>query len=78
MNMLKHLTRIILPTLAGAWIVGCADYDTDINKTNERIDGIEDNQIKTINQQIEKINASLPEMEKKITELKTYTDGGIK
>ena len=62
--MLKHLTRIILATLAGAWIVGCADYDTDINKINERLDGIEDNRIKTIDQQIEKINASLPELEK--------------
>ena len=50
MNMLKHLTRIILATLAGAWIAGCADYDTDINKLDKRIDGIEDNQIKTINQ----------------------------
>ena len=125
--MLKHLTRIILATLAGAWIVGCADYDTDINKINERLDGIEDNRIKTIDEQIEKINASLPELEKadkmmkdliealqgkagelakdteknagrideansliaelqkkdselekKITELKTYIDGGIK
>ena len=127
MNMLKHLTRIILATLAGAWIAGCADYETDINKINERLDGIEDNRIKTIDQQIEKINASLPELEKadkmmkdliealqgkagelakdteknarrideansliaelqkkdselekKITELKTYIDGGIK
>ena len=64
MNMLKHLTRIILATLAGAWIAGCADYDTDINKINERLDGVEDNQIKTIDEQIEKINASLPELEK--------------
>ena len=67
MNMFKYLTRIIL---AGAWIAGCADYDTDINKTNERIDGIEGNQIKTINQQIEKINASHPELEKADQNLK--------
>ena len=70
MNMLKHLTRIILATLAGAWIAGCADYDTDINKINERLDGIEDNRIKTIDEQIEKINASLPELEKADKDLK--------
>ena len=40
--------------------------DSDINKINERLDGIEDNQIKTINQH----NASLPELEKADKHLK--------
>ena len=38
MNMLKHLTRIILTALAGAWIAGCANYDS----LDERITEIED------------------------------------
>lgn len=36
--MLKHLTRIILTALAGAWIAGCANYDS----LDERITEIED------------------------------------
>lgn len=40
--------------------------DSDINKINKRLDGIEDNQIKTINQH----NASLPELEKADKNLK--------
>ncbi len=70
MNMLKHLTRIVLAVAAVAWIAGCANYDSDIDKINERIDGIEDNRIKTIEQQIERINASLPELEKADQNLK--------
>ena len=70
MNMPKHLTRIILAAIAGVWITGCADYDTDINGIDQRIDEIEDNRIKTIDQQIERINASLPELEKADQNLK--------
>ncbi len=70
MNMLKHLTRIILAAVTGVWISGCANYDSDIDKINERLDGIESNRIKTIEQQIEGINASLPELEKADQNLK--------
>lgn len=70
MNMLKHLTRLVLAAVAGVWIAGCADYDTDINNIDKRLDGIENNRIKAINQQIEKINASLPELEKADQNLK--------
>ena len=70
MNMPKHLTRIILAAIAGVWITGCADYDTDINGIDQQIDEIEDNRIKTIDQQIERINASLPELEKADQNLK--------
>ena len=52
---------------------GCADYDKDIENLNKRIDEIESNQanqIKSINQQIEGINASLPKLEQADKELK--------
>ncbi len=68
--MLKHLTRLVLAVAAGMWITGCANYDSDIDKINERIDVLEDKRIKTIEQQIEGINASLPELEKADQNLK--------
>ena len=52
---------------------GCADYDKDIENLNKRIDEIESNQanqIKSINQQIEGVNASLPKLEQADKELK--------
>ncbi len=49
---------------------GCADYDKDIENLNKRIDEIESNQIKSISQQIENINASLPKLEQADKDLK--------
>ncbi len=49
---------------------GCTDYDKDIERLNQRIDEIENNRIKSIDQQIENINASLPKLEQADKDLK--------
>ena len=49
---------------------GCADYDSDIKNLDQKIDKIESDQITSIDQQIKKINASLPQLEKADKDLK--------
>jgi len=71
MNMKKYIAALFGAIALVA--SGCADYDKDIENLNKRIDEIESNQanqIKSINQQIEGINASLPKLEQADKELK--------
>jgi len=71
MNMKKYIAAFFGAIALVA--SGCADYDKDIENLNKRIDEIESNQanqIKSINQQIEGINASLPKLEQADKELK--------
>lgn len=49
---------------------GCADYESDIKRLEQRIDEIESNQIKSIESQITKINESLPKLEQTDKDLK--------
>ena len=49
---------------------GCADYDSDIKNLDQKIDKIESDHITSIDQQIKKINASLPQLEKADKDLK--------
>lgn len=49
---------------------GCADYDSDIKRLEQRIDEIESNQIKSIESQIKNINESLPKLEQTDKDLK--------
>lgn len=49
---------------------GCADYDSDIKRLEQRIDEIESNQIKSIESQIKNINESLPKLEQADKDLK--------
>ena len=71
MNMKKYIAAFFGAIALVA--SGCADYDKDIENLNKRIDEIESNQanqIKSINQQIEGVNASLPKLEQADKELK--------
>ena len=49
---------------------GCADYDAEFKRVDDRIDEIENNRIPSIDKQLEKINASLPELERTDQEIK--------
>ena len=51
---------------------GCKDYDSDITEINDRLDGIENTKIATIQSQIGTINTSLPKLENANKELGTY------
>ena len=44
-------------------LVGCANYDSDINRIDEELDRIENTRIKSLSEQIDRINVSLPELE---------------
>lgn len=71
--MSEHLRRICLTVpvlLSLALSVGCADYSPDIDEVHKRLDGIEDNQIASIDKQIEAINAAIPQLEKTDADLK--------
>lgn len=65
--------RRILPALLSVILLvssGCADYDAEFKRVNDRIDEIENNRIPSIDKQLEKINASLPELERTDQEIK--------
>ena len=68
MNMKKYIAALFGAIALVA--SGCADYDKDIENLNKRIDEIENNRIKSIDQQIENINASLPKLEQADKNLK--------
>ncbi len=51
-------------------LAGCANYDSDINRIDEELDRIENTRIKTIAEQIDGINASLPKLEQADKDLK--------
>ena len=63
----------ILPALLSVILLvssGCADYDAEFKRVDDRIDEIENNRIPSIDKQLEKINASLPELERTDLEIK--------
>lgn len=63
----------ILPALLSVILLvsyGCADYDAEFKHVDDRIDEIESNRIPSIDKQLEKINASLPELERTDSEIK--------
>jgi vacuolar-type H+-ATPase subunit D/Vma8 len=63
----------ILPALLSLILLvssGCADYDAEFKRVDDRIDEIENNRIPSIDKQLEKINASLPELERTDLEIK--------
>ena len=51
-------------------LAGCANYDSDINRIDEELDRLENTRIKTITEQIDGINASLPKLEQADKDLK--------
>lgn len=51
-------------------LVGCANYDSDINRIDEELDRIENTRIKSLSEQIDRINVSLPELEQADKDLK--------
>ena len=53
-----------------ALAVGCSDYSSDVDDVHRRLGGIEDNQIASIDRQIEAVNASIPLLEKTDSDLK--------
>lgn len=65
--------RRILPALLSVILLvssGCADYDAEFKCVDDRIDEIENNRIPSIDKQLEKLNASLPELERTDLEIK--------
>lgn len=65
--------RRILPALLSVILLvssGCADYDAEFKRVDDRIDEIESNRIPSIDKQLEKINVSLPELERTDQEIK--------
>ena len=65
--------RRILPALLSVILLvssGCADYDVEFKRVDDRIDEIENNRIPSIDKQLEKINASLLELERTDLEIK--------
>ena len=51
-------------------LVGCANCDSDINRIDEELDRIENTRIKSLSEQIDRINVSLPELEQTDKDLK--------
>lgn len=51
-------------------LVGCANYDSDINRIDEELNRIENTRIKSLSEQIDRINVSLPELEQTDKDLK--------
>lgn len=51
-------------------LVGCANYDSDINRIDEELDRIENTRIKSLSEQIDRINVSLPELQRTDKDLK--------
>ena len=73
MNINTMSMRKYIAALFGAIALvasGCADYDEDIERLNQRIDEIESNQITSIEQQVKNINVSLPQLEQADKDLK--------
>lgn len=68
----KPMKKIELIVLTGALCLlqSCKDYDADIDRINQRLDSIEYVQIKSLAQQIDAINESLPKLEETDKELK--------
>ena len=68
--IIRRTGRAIAALLCLAFSVACTDYSPDIDDVHRRLDGIEDNQIASIDKQIEAINAAIPQLEKTDADLK--------
>ena len=68
MNKIFCLAAVMVALM----LTGCKDYDSDIEEINDRLDGIENTKIATIQSQIGAINTSLPKLENANKELGTY------
>lgn len=74
-NLMKSITKLLAASaLAMSMAAGCTDYDNEISRLDDRVDQIEGTQIKSISQQIDAINLSLPKLEKTDAELKSYIE----
>ena len=78
----RRTGQAIAALLCLAFSVACTDYSSDIDDVHRRLDGIEDNQIASIDKQLKAINAAIPQLEKTdadlkkmIENLKTTADG---
>ena len=60
----------ITALLCLASTVACTDYSSDIDDVHRRLDGLEDNQIASIENQIKSINSTIPQLEKADADLK--------
>ena len=60
----------ITALLCLASTVACTDYSSDIDDVHRRLDGLEDNQIASIENQIKSINSTIPQLEKTDADLK--------
>ena len=72
--IIRRTGRAIAALLCLAFSVACTDYSPDIDDVHRRLDGIEDNQIASIDKQIEAINAAIPQLEKTDADLKGMID----
>ena len=71
MEIIRRRTgQAIAALLCLAFSVACTDYSSDIDDVHRRLDGIEDNQIASIDKQLKAINAAIPQLEKTDADLK--------
>ena len=71
MGIIRRRTgQAIAALLCLAFTVACTDYSSDIDDVHRRLDGIEDNQIASIDKQLKAINAAIPQLEKTDADLK--------
>ncbi len=69
-NLLGKTESVAAVFLCLAFFAACTDYSSDIDDVHKRLDGIEDNQIASIDKQIKEINAAIPKLEKTDADLK--------
>lgn len=67
---MRRQRRFIMLSAVSLLLVGCANYDSDINRIDEELDRIENTRIKSLSEQIDRINVSLPELEQTDKDLK--------
>ena len=71
MGIIRRRTgQAIAALLCLAFSAACTDYSSDIDDVHRRLDGIEDNQIASIDKQLKAINAAIPQLEKTDADLK--------
>ena len=71
MEIIRRRTgQAIAALLCLAFSVACTDYSSDIDDVHRRLDGIEDNQIASIDKQLKAINDAIPQLEKTDADLK--------
>ena len=63
--MKKFFRMVSMFVLAGATLAytGCTDYDEDIEAINDRIDALETGKLKTVEEQISSLSASVTDLQ---------------